>query len=373
MRIAVDLHQHVLDNEDGIARYTKELLVNLAALDPSHTYFLLTPGGPACDIHLPENFHWLAVKTSGRAGEVAGLENLDLDIYFAPKNGIALTYGGGYPFVATIEDLIPWTAADRVDPAYREMMGKILPQVLARASLILTISAATRRDIVRYFSYPQERIVVTPLGVSAAYTPRSGQWRAFIKERLGLPEKYILNVSSFNYTKNQGALVEAFYWLLDAHSEYETCGLVLVGKKVREYFAVQELVDKLGLEGKVFFPGYVPDAWLPYVYSAAQLFVYPTLYEGFGLPALEAMACGVPVIASNRAAVPDVVGEAGLLVDPQEPHHLARAMHQVLANPQLRQALRQRGRKRSRQFSWRRTAYQTLQAFYRLETAGSLV
>ena len=160
--------------------------------------------------------------------------------------------------------------------------------------------------------------------------------------------------------KNLTSLLEAYHTL---RNEGSPLGLVIVGKKGWLYSGFFNRMHELGLEHEVVFPGFVPDEDLPALYSAADLFVFPSLYEGFGLPVLEALACGTPVVASNASSLPEVAGEAALLVDPSSVEALVRAVRDVLGNRELREDLRERGPKQAARFSWQRAALETLAVY----------
>jgi glycosyltransferase involved in cell wall biosynthesis len=184
----------------------------------------------------------------------------------------------------------------------------------------------------------------------------------------GLSTSYILSIASSHPHKNLEGLVRAYALLVKEHGvEHQ---LVLVGHKRKAYANILELIDDLDLQGRVLLTGFVPDADIPSLYSLADLFVFPSFYEGFGIPPLEAMACGTPVISSNVASLPEVVGDAACLVDPHDIPALANSMLRVLKDADLRSALVQRGLNRANQFSWEKTARETL-AVYKMVTARS--
>ena len=243
------------------------------------------------------------------------------------------------------------------------------------ATRVLADSDATRKDLLRYYGIPAERIVVVYPGRDETLTPvKDPQTLNAVHARYGLNAPYFLYVGTLHPRKNLVRLVNAFADLASAKraTSESTDGrantkLVLAGQKGWLYEEIFAQVRRLGLENRVMFTGYVPDADLPGLLSGALAFVFPSLYEGFGLPVLEAMACGTPVICSNVSSLPEVGGDAALQIDPLDTEALAEAMHQVLTDEGLRTMLVERGHEQVQRFSWQRCASQVLQV---LEDVG---
>lgn len=232
-----------------------------------------------------------------------------------------------------------------------------------RADCIIAISKHTKRDIMEHLQVPEERIRVTMLAADERYRiVNDPDSITSVKSKFGIDGDYILYTGTLEPRKNVPALIRAYSQL--RNEARITHRLVLAGKKGWLYDEILESVRTLGLERYVIFTGYVADEDMPYLYNGAELFVYPSFYEGFGLPPLEAMACGCPVVTSNTSSLPEVVGGAGLMVDPYRPEELAEAMGRILEDSELRSELRERGLKRAAEFSWRRCAEETL-AVYR--------
>jgi glycosyltransferase involved in cell wall biosynthesis len=241
------------------------------------------------------------------------------------------------------------------------------------ATRVIADSVATRNDLLRYYRVPGERIEVVYPGRDEALGPvRDPEVLQDVRARYGLSEPYLLYVGTLHPRKNLVRLVQAF----SAFTKAMAAGpakpkaepqLVLAGQKGWLYEEILNQVRKLDLVDRVVFTGYVPDADLPAVLSGAVAFVFPSLYEGFGLPVLEAMACGTPVICSNVSSLPEVAGEAALQVDPLDVEALAEAIHWVISDAGLRATLVERGYEQVQRFSWQRCASQVLQV---LEDAG---
>ena len=229
-----------------------------------------------------------------------------------------------------------------------------------KAKRIITISESTKRDTVRLLGVSSEKVDIVHCGVDKAFHPLPEGEIASFRQKHGLPERIILFVGTIEPRKNVVRLIEAYSRLRDGQVK-----LVIGGAKGWLYEEVFARVEELDLTGDVLFPGYIPPDELPLWYNAAELFVYPSLYEGFGLPPLEAMACGTPVLTSNVSSLPEVVGEAGLTVDPMDSEGLAEAMNQVLGDGALRQSMRERGLARAGRFSWARAARETIEVYQR--------
>jgi glycosyltransferase involved in cell wall biosynthesis len=227
-------------------------------------------------------------------------------------------------------------------------------------------SESTRRDLVDVVGLPPARVHLTPLGVPLDPPDPAGiAAREAIRRRYELPPRYLLYAGTIDRRKDHATLLEALARLDPA------IPLVLTGTLIRGRTDFPERVERLGLGGRVRFLGYVPDADLPALYEGAAVFVYPSFYEGFGLPVLEAMACGAPVVTYNVTSLPELVGDAGVLLDPPwTADALAEAIRRVLGDPAWAQTLRARGRERVKHFDWSETARRTA-AIYEAVCAGS--
>jgi glycosyltransferase involved in cell wall biosynthesis len=236
----------------------------------------------------------------------------------------------------------------------------MMPRFLRAADAVIAVSEHTKADAIRTYGMREEKISVIYEGVADRFRRTSPDATAAVRRKYSLPDRFILSVGTIEPRKNLSALLEAYHVLRNEYPEYR---LVLVGKKGWLYADFFRRIDELGLGDKIVFPGFVPDEDLPAMYSAADLFVFPSLYEGFGLPVLEALACGAAVVASNASSVPEVAGDAALLVDPNDGEALVREMRAVLNNAKLRQDLQARGPKQAAKFSWRKAAEETLDVY----------
>ncbi len=272
------------------------------------------------------------------------------------------------PLVVTVHDVIPL-----LFPEYRASLAmrlylRLVSLVARRAEAVITDSAHSKRDIVRELRIAGDRITVIPLAADSRYQPATDLARlAELRRRFALRGPVIFNVGGLDARKNLPALIEAFasaFPRLDPETR-----LVIAGRPHSEnprlYPPLEPVVRRFGLERQVVLTGAISEEDKLGLYQLADLYVYPSLYEGFGLSPLEAMACGTPVIAANRSSLPEVVGDGGILVEP-EPAALARAIEEVLIDDRLRAELARRARKRAAQFSWERTARETVTLYHQV-------
>jgi glycosyltransferase involved in cell wall biosynthesis len=275
--------------------------------------------------------------------------------------GYALPVASRVPAIVTVYDLSFLThpkAHTRISRSYLRLMA---PWAARRARLVLTISEHSRREIVRWLGIPAERVRVVYPGVEPVFRPLDPATVAAFRAAQHLDGPWALFVGTLEPRKNVERLLEA---LATVRRSGQPLRLLIAGAPGWGRERLRERCGALGLGDAVRFTGYLPGPDLPLWYNAVDIFVYPSLYEGFGLPPLEAMACGTPVISSNAASLPEVVGDAGLLVEPTDVDALADALRTLVGEPCLRAELRRRGLARAAGFAWGRAAEQTL-ALYR--------
>ena len=242
---------------------------------------------------------------------------------------------------------------------HRSYSRVMLPFAVRRAQRVITISESSRQDIVRHLDVPKRQISVTPLAASPAFRRLTPDERAdSLRRWVGGP--FVLTVGTVQPRKNIKGLLRAMVHLKAAG---RTWPLIHAGPLGWHYQDTLQEIDRLGLEGSVRFLGRVPLPELVTLYNMASVFVYPSFYEGFGLPVLEAMACGCPVIASNTSSLPEVVGEAGLLIDPRSAEAIADAITVVMEDKRLASRLADAGLERAAEFSWRRCAQETVECY----------
>ena len=260
------------------------------------------------------------------------------------------------PSVFTLYDL-----TYRVQPATHNTLNRLyltllMPTFLRRANAVIAISESTRRDALRAYRLDPARVTVVYGGVDPGFCPAPPAALAAIRQKYALPERFILSVGTIEPRKNLTTLLDAYHTLRQSDSEL---GLVIAGRRGWRSAGFFERLRALGLEAVVHLLGPVPDADLPALYGAAAVFAYPSLYEGFGLPPLEAMACGTPVVAGNTSSLPEVVGDAGLLIGPHDGVALIAACRRLLDDASLRADLCARGLVQAHRFTWEAAALST--------------
>jgi glycosyltransferase involved in cell wall biosynthesis len=240
--------------------------------------------------------------------------------------------------------------------------GVLMKRALLNSRTIVAISNHTKADILGFMNgrIPKEKVVVAHIACDEIYThPPTTADLNRVRRQHRLPQKYILSVGTLEPRKNYEMLVKAFQGCVNEGVEHE---LVVVGRKGWFYEAIFAVVKNLGLESKVHFLGFVPMRDMPSIYAMADAFVYPSLYEGFGIPPLEAMTCGVPVITSNVTSLPEVAGDAAILIDPRDAHMLSVQLRRLLQDVELRRLHIKAGEEQARKFSWTTFAENVLSA-----------
>lgn len=234
----------------------------------------------------------------------------------------------------------------------RSYLRIMMPHFLRACDAVMTISRCSLKQAVERYPFIEEKVHIVYPGVDPAFAPVTdeGALRE-IRARLSLPERFLLYVGTIEPRKNLGTLVDAF-----KHASLPGTALAIAGRKGWLSDALFAKVRELGMEQRIIFTGFVPDGNLPALYSAAEAFVFPSIYEGFGLPVLEAMACGTPVVCSDASSLPEVAGDAAILLPPRDVHAWAEAMLQITESRDLRAQMRERGLRRAQCFSWRISA-----------------
>ncbi len=375
MKVTLDLSPAV-HHHAGLGRYAYELLVALTDLDCTNEYcaFYYAPRGneqpdPPLD-RVPAQKMRLSAKPWRMSVLLAYMLGVTMDRW-VPSGDIFHATDHLLPplrhsrSVFTIHDLIFRFYPQYHLPLNRWYLGLMLPRFMQRADAIIAVSQNTRRDAARWTRIPPEKMTVIYEGVERTFRPLDDPAAlATVRAKYELPPRFILYLGTIEPRKNLVTLLSAYHALLGR--EPAAPDLVVAGRKGWLYQPVFDRVRELGLEGHVHFTGYVNDADMPALLNAAVFFVFPSLYEGFGLPPLEAMACGTPVICSNVSSLPEVVGEGGILLEPRDVGVWVEAMARVLSDESLRLELRHRGIAQASKFSWERAARETLAVYERV-------
>lgn len=374
MRIGLEVTAAVQQGA-GIGRYVRELLLALAELDAHNSYRLFYAARlplPHALPALPANFHvrrlpvpdaWLARAWHRLQLPLpVQLATGRVQLYHSPDFTLP-PVSARIPTLLTVHDLSferePATAA----PGLRAFLKQAVPRSVQRATHVLADSQATRDDLMDLYGTPSAKITVLYPGVAARFQPVASPGQLAVRKRYALgAQPFVLCVGTLHPRKNHLRLIAAFYAAL-RNSEHN---LVIVGGPGGAEHSIRAAVQQLGLQQRVLLTGYVEDAHLPALYSAAAAVAYPSLYEGFGLPLAEALACGTPVLASSAPCLPEVAGGAALLADPRDEQALAAALLRITGDTALRADLRARGLLRAASFSWQAAARQLLTLYTQL-------
>jgi glycosyltransferase involved in cell wall biosynthesis len=361
MRIAIDARL-LGEPRSGIGRYTRALVEALVGLAPDGEWVLYldrpreSPPGTTTRL-LP----WPSRLLYTLYALPRDLRRRPVDLFHG-VTGFELPPAPGCCLVATVHDLIPLRFPALVPWRHRWAVRLLLGSAVRRAARVIAVSEATRRDLLARFPVAPERVTVVPEAADPRFLPPVPAERARVRARFGLEGPYVLFVGLLEPKKNLATLLRAVA-RLRARNGWGQTMLVVAGAPGWGRVDVAAAAARVGLADTVRVLGPVPDDVLPALYAEAAVFVFPSLWEGFGLPVLEAMASGVPVVASCRGALPEVAGEAAWLVEPEvEP--LAEALGTLLGDPALRARLREAGLARAGAYSWERAARETL-AVYR--------
>jgi glycosyltransferase involved in cell wall biosynthesis len=359
--LAVGLVHYGLDRRAaGIGRYTLELSNVLAEQGLAVHRLWAGARPPLAQGEVLRGARLLPGLLTLGQWQIAHLaRRLGLDAVHDPTGTMSLLLTSAAR-ILTIHDAIPYTypcSSTRLDWFIHHAW---LPWAVRAADAVLTDSARSREDIVTHLHVAPERVVVVPLAADRRFRPMEAVEVDPVLRRYGVERPYILYVGSLEARKNLPRLLEAYARLRQWSARWT---LVIVGARRVKASPIFEAARRLCLEPHVRFTGYVDDDHLPALYAGADLFVFPSLYEGFGLPVLEAMASGTPVVTSNTSSLPEVAGDAALMVDPTCVEALAEAMQRVLSDENFRAALRQRGLQRAAGFSWERTARETVAVY----------
>jgi glycosyltransferase involved in cell wall biosynthesis len=369
LRVAID-YTPALRQTAGIGRYTRGLVDALAELDQDSVYTLFCAGQPPDRVSWPANF---AIQTTRLPARwlTAGWHKLRLplsaeilaggcDIFHSPDFTLPpLRKALG---VVTVHDLSFLRVPQCADPGLRTFLERAVPRSLTRAARVLADSENTKRDLIELLDVAPEKISVVPAGIEPRFQPvHDAAKLAGVRARYKLPEWFILMVGTIEPRKNLSRLISAYSQL--RRQTGLPHALVIAGKQGWLYQGIYEQVAREGLTECVLFPGFVADVDLPALYTLADLLAFPSLYEGFGLPPLEAMACGTPVVTSDNSSLPEAVGPAALLVNAEDTDGLTEAMASVLCDADLRGRLAALGRVQAARYTWPEAARRLLEAY----------
>ena len=369
MRVAIDVRT-VTEARSGVGNYVLNLLAGLRRVAPQHEFFLV---GQERNLEVLGRSNGLCHRAllSHESHPWGDLwEHLWLPRVLK-RHGVQVMHGpatliplgrDGFASVATIHDLVAFLYPETIPQKYALYMTWLLKRVVKRAMRIISVSQCTKDDLVRVLGVPPERIAVIHEAAQPGFQPIADQealQRA--RRRYGISKPFFYHVGNIEPRKNLVRLLKAFLSL--RHRFKGQVQMVISGQEGWLTRRLHGDIGRLDLGQDVIFTGYLPQEDLPLLMNAALAFVFPSLYEGFGLPALEAMSCGTPLITSNLSSLPEIVGPAALLVEPTQVEDIAQAMWRVFEDAGLRQRMSRLGLEQAARFSWQQTARQTMEVY----------
>lgn len=368
MKIAIDIRD--ADGEKAGKGFLTFGLVGEMLAQDRHNQYILYSHQPKSPFPSYDNVEFRQIGGNGLKWHWNVLKDLKLlrpDLYLAPTSYIIPSLAPRWlKIMPVVHDAVAF-----LFPKNHSKKAVLIEKVTLRLTLkksarILVVSENTQNDIIRLFNRPKSLFVEVPCAPHHIYTREIVPANtAKVIKKYQLPEKFILGVGTLEPRKNFAALIKSFVIVKRKFPEYK---LVIVGKNGWQWQNLHRLVQEYKLGEDVIFTGYVGDQDLHHIYNAAEVFVFPSLYEGFGIPPLEAMSSGCPVIASNVSAMPEVIGDAGLLIDPKNSPKIADAIISLIENPQLRNTLLEKGFHHARKFNWQRSAAIVLDTIASLES-----
>lgn len=358
--------------QGGITQYIYHLIRELAVLDADNTYLILQSRKDRRNLADAPNQRRVACWTPAhhrfeRSALAVELLPHRLDLLHSPD--FIPPRSGRFRKVITIHDLAFLLYPDILTPDSRRYYNHQIHDAAAQADHIIVVSEATRQDVIGMLNVSPDKVTAIPEAADERYKPLQPAEIERVRQAHHLPEGYLLFVGTYEPRKNLGGLLRAYDQLRAELRDAPP--LVIAGHRGWLYDHLFRLSEQLDLTKRIIWLENPPNADLPALYNGARLFCLPSFYEGFGIPALEAMACGTPVVASERGSLPEVVGDAGLLVNPDDPASIAAGLHRVLTDADLPDLLRRRGLERVRLFTWQETARQTLAIYHTILGASS--
>ena len=367
LRIAIDAHS-VGTQLAGNETYAVNLIEALAEIDPSNSYTLFVTRREAVDRFRGRWPNFEVVRTLPHSPIVRIPITLSAELRRNPVDVLHVQFTAPplvpCPVVVSIHDLSFEHLPETFKRRSRMQLRLTVRRSARKAAHILSLSESVREDIIKTYGIAPERVTAIPLAAPNHFTQISEEKELQrVRNTYGIRGEYILSVGSIQPRKNLKRLVGAYARLHRERLGVKLPILVLAGKKAWLYGETLSAIEQSGVGDQIVLTDYVSESDLPALYSGALCFAYPSYFEGFGLPPLEAMKCGVPVIAGNRTSLPEVVGDAGLLVDPFDEMEIAAALARLIDNPDLRGKLRVKGLERAAKFNWHDTARRTLKVY----------
>jgi len=378
VKIAIDIRRMT---EFGVGTYIRNVVRTLVRLDHESDYLLMGPPAKVEEIGaLPPNFHTIPLLAPERSLQGyrefrAALKGLDCDLVHIP-NLFSVPRALPCPYVMTVHDMLEHMARAREQGSFwRSIYFQTTKRVLAGAARIFAVSNFTRNEIEKLFEIPSERIEVVYNAIDERFLHGHATEadRDLIARRYQVTYPFLLYAGRISPHKNVVRMIEAFSALkteLERVQAYPDLKLIIIGDDLSGNPDLRRTVVRSGVQNDVRFLGFIPIEVLRIFYDEAKVFVFPSLYEGFGLPPLEAMAHGTPVVTSNVSSLPEVVGNAAVLVNPENVFEIMRALHRVLTDQSLRARMKERGYQQAAKFSWNTSVRRILQAYGQIADRG---
>ncbi|NCN24676.1 hypothetical protein CO101_03400 [Candidatus Berkelbacteria bacterium CG_4_9_14_3_um_filter_39_23] len=348
MKIGIDV-QTTQGQKTGFGFYVENLVKELKQIDRANKYYYFTPKTEE-DFSMPKRFFWDQIFVPLRAYKNR------VDIFHQPCFSLPILFRG--KIIATIHDLIAIKFPHDIPFFSRQFFSRWMPFSYRKADHIICTSEHTKQDLIAIAKIPSSKISVIPLAANDYFKP--ARHKILPPQKFNIKHPYFLHVGTLNPRKNLIFLVEVFAEVIKRFPNYQ---LVLIGKKGWYFETLFAKITQLGITQKVIFLDYISEEEKLILYQNAFGFLFPSIYEGFGLPPLEAMKCGVPVVASNVSSIPEVVGDAGILVSLTDKKGWVSAVQSLIEKPQYRQNLIMKGFQQADKFSWRFTAEKTLEIY----------
>ena len=378
MKIGFDVDSLTIKS-GGIGRYAVNLINQILKIfpqDPQNEVFIFSHCSFDYDLiakypHLKFVDKYTHVKSNVlRKGALlpVSIRSLKLDVFHGLDHiGIPFLYKHkACRYVVTIHDLITRVYPDKFTLRHRLIQNRLLPLVLNKADKIIANSLSTRNDIIKFYPRHAGKIEVIYEGVEPKFAPGRPADIKPVLGKYGIDFKYLLFLGTIEPRKNITGVIEAFTRL--KQRGYAELKLVITGRKGWHYKGILKKLDNSAFVQDIVFTDFIDDDDLAAVYSGAEILLYPSLYEGFGLPVIEAMACGLPVITSNVSSLPEVAGDAAVLINPAEVEEMVSAIEKLMKNPGLKAELREKGLEQAGRFSWEQAAEKTLKLFENIIT-----
>lgn len=380
MNIAIDIRT-IKERMSGVGYYIKNISKNLLSIDKINNYYFLTNQKESNVLRgIDNNRNPEIIRTFiSNENHVLGdlwentifplkLKRRNIDIFHGPAFLIPLVKIG-YRSIATVYDLIVFLFPGSIPFKYGLYMKELLKLVAKRADKIVAVSNNTRSDLIDILNVPEEKIEVVYGAADERFYPISDKERLEnIRRKYRINKNVILCVGNLEPRKNLLKVFEAYYILKDKiGKDYE---IVICGERKWAFDLIKSSIKRYGIEDSIIFTGYVPDEDMPFLYNLADLFVFPSLYEGFGIPMLEAMKCGIPTVVSRTSSMPEVVGNSAMLINPHDAEEIANSIYLLVTDSDLRREKIDAGKARAREFSWEKSAIKMIKIYEELGHKG---